>query len=544
MKGGQQPWPEIVAGDDVDWNNDGIGDQVTLNSNTSELEVRLNLPSGPVDSRQVAAAIRTSPLMANLDPDHDATPELIQVSPQGRLQVRALTNPTVPPWFKSAVEEGERIRDVAVVRRSAGQPLLAALRQDSTRSEIQFYQWRNDKLKVYGKSLSCGVFCTRIVAGNLNGDGVDDLIVIDAANSVANVFYSTDCQHESFEAPVSIPLHGSVPADIVLLDMLGADGKPDGRVDYLVVTNEGSGDLTVLATIEPVRFRWHSAGQPSGCTLPRRSTAHRNSVLRLDRRARRVADFNHDGLPDLAVANYGLNQVAVLLAKAAGGFADPITLPTGSGPRDVVAADVNNDRRMDLVVLNEKAATLSVFLGDGQGGFQSLPLPAASAGHLPSGLAVHEVDNDKIVDLVISNQQGDDLVLIGDGTGAFQSLPFEPEPNVALAAANIDGDDGEELIMTNARGDRVWVESGEFDKHKELSAPGAVVVKDLDGDGILDILVANRGDNNLSVYRGQGGGSFSRGGRVPDRHQPVVAGDPRCQRRSSSGRRRHQSRLR
>src|SRR5262249_56125078 len=44
---------------------------------------------------------------------------------------------------------------------------------------------------------------------------------------------------------------------------------------------------------------------------------------------------------------------------------------------------------------------------------------------------------------------------------------------------------------------------------RSLLAPGAVRAADLNGDGILDLVVANSGANTVLVYLGTGGGQFA-----------------------------------
>ena len=58
-----------------------------------------------------------------------------------------------------------------------------------------------------------------------------------------------------------------------------------------------------------------------------------------------VGDFNGDGIPDLATANYTTSNVTVLLGSVSGGFTAASTgpFPTGSNPRSVAVGDFNLD---------------------------------------------------------------------------------------------------------------------------------------------------------------------------------------------------------
>jgi hypothetical protein len=52
------------------------------------------------------------------------------------------------------------------------------------------------------------------------------------------------------------------------------------------------------------------------------------------------------------------------------------------------------------------------------------------------------------------------------------------------------------------------------------SAPSAVSIADLNQDGILDVVVANSGDDTISVLLGLGGGEFAAGRQLPTGRQP------------------------
>ena len=78
-----------------------------------------------------------------------------------------------------------------------------------------------------------------------------------------------------------------------------------------------------------------------------------------------VADFNGDGLADLAISdfNFSSGQAVILLRQAGGGFAQQ-GIPIGGGnPASAVGAgDFNRDGRVDLVVAGWGSGNVSVYL--------------------------------------------------------------------------------------------------------------------------------------------------------------------------------------
>src|SRR5580704_13640097 len=85
------------------------------------------------------------------------------------------------------------------------------------------------------------------------------------------------------------------------------------------------------------------------------------------------ADFNGDGIPDLAVPLYGSNKIAILLGKGDGTFAEPVMASVpGSvvGVEQIVVADFDGDGIPDLAVItNATNSTVDILVGNGDGTF-------------------------------------------------------------------------------------------------------------------------------------------------------------------------------
>jgi hypothetical protein len=79
-----------------------------------------------------------------------------------------------------------------------------------------------------------------------------------------------------------------------------------------------------------------------------------------------VGDFNHDGIPDLVVANHDSNNVSVLLGKGEGAFAAAVSYTAGTGPNAVAVADFNGDGLPDLAVTSDAFASVAILINDGK----------------------------------------------------------------------------------------------------------------------------------------------------------------------------------
>ena len=104
-----------------------------------------------------------------------------------------------------------------------------------------------------------------------------------------------------------------------------------------------------------------------------------------------VGDVSGDNLPDIVVANYGSNNVAVLLNAGNGTFLPQVTHPTGTNSCAVAIADVNGDNLFDIFVTNHGSSSISILLNAGNGTF--LTQISYSTGSSPHYVAVVDVNN-------------------------------------------------------------------------------------------------------------------------------------------------------
>jgi len=228
-----------------------------------------------------------------------------------------------------------------------------------------------------------------------------------------------------------------------------------------------------------------------------------------------AGDFDGDGNTDLAVANMGGNvSILINAGGATGHFNSAVNYPAGTTPYTIAVADFNQDGKADLAVLNENAG-VTILLGKGDGTFPTaLPIiPISSA----AGIVAGDFDKDGIPDLAVTSSAGATAgvtILKGNGDGTFTS-PFASSFGTtpfAIAVGDLNKDGVEDLVVTDYSG-FVWVligiPGGTFNtpvSYPVGDVPAAVAVADVDGDGNPDLLVANSYDDTISVLLGDGTG--------------------------------------
>ena len=222
-----------------------------------------------------------------------------------------------------------------------------------------------------------------------------------------------------------------------------------------------------------------------------------------------IADFNHDGKPDVAVLSRS-GSVSILLNNGSG-FAAPVTYAAGSAQGSMAVADLNQDGNSDIAVV-DGSASIYVLLGNGDGTFQ-----AASTISLPSpalDLVVGDFNGDGIPDLAVA--AGKILILLGQGHGVFGPpiATTTKNPAVALVAGNFNNDGKLDLAVDtqiplgHARYSLIAFRGngdGTFGAAQPILGDYSttrLLVHDLNADGFDDIV-----DGNEILY-GNGNGTF------------------------------------
>src|SRR5207237_9986907 len=135
-----------------------------------------------------------------------------------------------------------------------------------------------------------------------------------------------------------------------------------------------------------------------------------------------LTDFNGDGNLDIAVADGGSADVAVLLGKGDGSFRPASFFAAGNDPESIRAADLNGDGKIDLVVDGYYSNYLMTLAGNGDGTFRAPTIGAGGDSEVLS-VTLADMNGDGKVDAVLAG--GGSLgVAFGTGDGTCTDAGF------------------------------------------------------------------------------------------------------------------------
>jgi len=266
-------------------------------------------------------------------------------------------------------------------------------------------------------------------------------------------------------APSTTPsgnLLGGNPVAILAANFHSPPTSPDGILD-LAVVNQGNG--TAPGTVSILLANKTNGVQNGTFSVP---PAPNNQPIAVGKSPSAITSgiFVTAGFTDLAVTNQGDNTVSILLGQGTnnvqnGTFATQTTYATGNGPAGIATADYNGDGIPDLAVTNETDGTVSVLLGSSNGNGTFLAQTAYTAGTAPVGIVAADFTG-TYTDLAVtddSSSSGDVDVLIGNGNGTFNTPISVPTGNspVALAAADLTGSGSTDLVTANNASNTVTV---------------------------------------------------------------------------------------
>jgi hypothetical protein len=299
-----------------------------------------------------------------------------------------------------------------------------------------------------GRTLD-GAPTSRIVGGDVTGDGVADLITVTLADMSLEV--RTGLGGGQFSPPVRLD-----------------PGAPVGGIQLSDVNRDGIQDLLVTLDQEYWALYLGGHGFLTSPPIPEGEAGRAGAI--------EVGDWNRDSKPDVAISG-SPPKLTLLDGDGAGGFSNPREMTLPKPINAMTSGDWDGDGITDLALMVD-GQEVSVLWGDGAG---FVPGPTFTTFNGASGVASGDADGDGRAELYV--------VEVGS-RGGIEEFQKGEHARVAIY----------KWTSRDVPPSRTVYPGGSRSGRPELA--------DVTGDGQLDLLVRAGGANAIGIMPGIGGGSF------------------------------------
>lgn len=373
----------------------------------------------------------------------------------------------------------------------------------------------------HGLAYQVGPNPSAILAQDLNGDGLPEIITADRGilgdpreerpgnDEISILIAGEGLNYEKLHPSLKT---GFGPYAIAVANV-DALKWPDIVVASFLATKHNSISLFLNNQQERVYLPVEFSFQDDALPYFRQTDGDGNAVFtRPGLTSVMVQDVTHDGLRDLIATGWSSDVLVFMPGHAESHFGDAKFFPAAGGPREVQIADFDGDEESDLAAVMYVTGELTFWKGDGAGGFAEVSrIP--TRGQLPSKVRICDVNQDHVLDVVVSHSQKDDSLVIFYGDGGFsfsvsQEILLGPERGVLeheirdLVACDLTGDgkpdlaaacyaSGKVIVLINeSTGDGRQQHFRREEYSFDQGCPRALCGADFDQDKQQDLAVA------------------------------------------------------
>lgn len=365
-----------------------------------------------------------------------------------------------------------------------------------------------------GTSFACGNRTAGVAIGDLNGDGLRDIVAVNRQDNTFNTFIHSATPSSMTFTAMPVQATGAGPVAVAIVDLDGAG------INDVVTANDGAGTVSVMVNSTVPGSGSVTLTAPAD--IPCGPTP--GNIL--------VVDTNNDGKRDLVLPNRTGDTLSTLtnntpMGTTPAAFAARQDNPViGNGPNAVAAADFNLDGKIDFVILNKNSNTIETFTNTtpvNANTFTFSQLTRATAAAAPVALAVGDLNCDGRPDLAVVTESdtceiyfnngaatvnfnaaspGVPIVSGGEGARGVTIADFNADgtPDVAVSVISIANRIRVVANLTTPGSSGPFVRGSSFDVPFTTTNPISLGAGDMNGDGYPDIVTGNgNGTNAVQV---------------------------------------------
>ena len=409
-------------------------------------------------------------------------------------------------------------------------PAIASISPTSVPAGSMSFPMQIQGTNLYGASIYWNGLLQQNYGGGFdnNSAGIAVPYNMVASPGTVSITAKTPSPGGGTSAPVTFAITAPVTAQ---------NAKPTGTRQNKLVDSSGKAPPD-LGLLRPMRFFGWNYGRTAGANyLKFFSRPYGQTIPPVPKSAVRSGTKSASHMSSSgATAAASLSQPASLP-----GFAFHPNLPAGFIPTAVVSGDFNRDGKMDWAVSNGGSNDIWIYFGKGDGSSQ-LPTIIRLNGAAPVGLVAADLRKIGVVDLIVAEADSESIgVLLGKGDGTFapEVEYFVPAPPLSLDVADFNGDGHLDIVaglwgdnntspLATLPGDGTGKFGAPLSQVVDLVtgayATTTVVAKDLNNDGIPDLVVIDQGGvvDGLHSYVGRGDGTFKHAQYIVENGGPVL----------------------
>jgi hypothetical protein len=386
----------------------------------------------------------------------------------------------------------------------SNQPFITTFNGGGDITPNSFLQYSNFATGKY--PIGCAI-------SDLNGDGKPDLTVPDfTTNSISVLRNTTNNGIISFSPYINDTTGGLYnPPNSIFSSDLDGDGKQDIIVAHYLYNSEYNSGFSVFRNIS-------TTDSINLDTVTNYLEGYETSPFGIS-----AYDIDGDGKPDLIIPNSAIENISIFRNTSTVGkisFANSVNVNGLAGVMSgITIADFNGDGKLDMAVSDENSGFIYVYKNTSTpGNISFAPLDTLTSGFSPFGIISGDIDGDGKPDLIVSNRGNDDVVIFRN-TSTLDSISFNTNIRYViyndtcggLAINDLDGDGKLDLILANSGNGEIYL----YKNNSSIGAisflppvhinlgygPVGVYLGDIDGDGKVDIVESAANSNIVTILR-------------------------------------------